>query len=435
MMAKDSKIFPSSQPRDSLRGDTLQSSPSSLHQSVFHCYHILPASLELTCLPGQNLWKAGYDDGEDGFNPYLRFAAARAGAVVVWAVGGLLRLGWLLSWSVALTRTAKPKSKILGIKRAMQSDLHAATGASFRQSKRDRSGRPRFCKHRFESRGCVDRDRPLPDRVYHCSHLEKKCEEDPRRPPIVHLPVYDHYCSWLGVIVYLDTIKPYLLLIGFLVLDAIVVFSCSIAATSLPRSMDFALHGSVTALATVIALWLGTLNGIHQFRHLAMQNITAPERAKLRNRNAAEQGGGRSFFALQVDNELVYDRFQGNPWDLGRKRNLHQILGGWDCLVPWTPSPRCVGYGNLRDRSDFEMSDHFWRWVEETEVAHRSRAAGSRPASSSSQPPLDVAGAPPAAALLVPLPRSAITVSPLSSPGSNPVDPPISSPSPPTPQG
>lgn len=252
----------------------------------------------------------------------------------------------------------------------------------------------------------------------------------------MHLPVYDHFCGWLGVCVYLDTIKPYLLLMVFLLLDAVVVFSCSIAAMSLPETQDKALHAPVMVLATIIVFWLCWQNVHVKFWHLAMRNITAPELNKLRDNR-----GGSIMFAIRLapTNDFIFERYRSNPWDLGW-RNLHQVFGGWDCLLPHTRPPRCVGYG-VNNRSDFEMTDEFWRWVEEKEREHRSRAAGSRPAvapldqraemhPTSSRSPLDAVDAPPPAPLRTPPP-------PPHSTSPAPMVPPeeIPLPNTPTPQG
>lgn len=253
----------------------------------------------------------------------------------------------------------------------MQADFSATMG-NLSGIPRDRSGRPRFCGRH----GCVDPNRPLADRVYHCSHLGEKCEKDARRPRHgVHLPVYDHFCGWLRVSVYLDTIKPFLLLMAFLLLDAVIVFSCSIAAMSLPEGQATVVHAPMMVLAAIIVLWLCWQHVHLKFWHLAMRNITMPEMGRMRLTR-----GGSILFAIRLNptQDFFLESYRGNPWDLGW-RNLHQVFGGWDCLLPHTQPPRCVGYG-LGSRSDFEMSDEFWRWVEEKERVHRARAAGPRPA-------------------------------------------------------
>lgn len=254
----------------------------------------------------------------------------------------------------------------------MQTDFSAAMGI-LSNTPTDRSGRPGFCGR---GRGCVDPDRPLADRVYHCSKFGEKCERDAGRSRRgVHLPVYDHYCGWLRVCVYLDTIKPYLLLMVFLLLDAVIVFSCSIAAMSLPGQEDILVHAPMMVVAGIIAGWLSWHNVRIKFWHLAMRNITIPERSKLNDHR-----GGSIMFAIRHNptGDLFFERYRGNPWDLGW-RNLYQVFGGWDCLLPFRQPPRCVGYGR-NDRSDFEMTEEFWHWVEEKEEQYRLRAAGSQPA-------------------------------------------------------
>ncbi|KAF3764010.1 hypothetical protein M406DRAFT_75235 [Cryphonectria parasitica EP155] len=324
----------------------------------------------------QTLWLTGTIDlGLGLFRPAAAYAA-----VFLWVVGGFLRLEWLISWCCAVVGSRRPSTRVLGKRQTMQSDVHCAMGY-LSGNPRDRSGRPRFCKYVHSNEGCVDGERPLADRVYHCSHLGKKCRKDPRRRPDVHLAVYDHFCGWLRVNVYLDTIKPYLLSMVFLFLDSIIVFSCSVAGWSMTRQLDFSLHGPTTLLAVAVVLWLGWHNMHMKIHNLAMRNRTIPEMNQLRQ-NAAGLGG-RLWFAIQLvpTDEFVYARYHEgrNPWDLSVRRNLYQVFGGWDCLLPWRQSPRCVGYGVSRGISDFEMNDEFWRWVEEVRADPGSRAAGSRP--------------------------------------------------------
>lgn len=268
----------------------------------------------------------------------------------------------------------------------MQSDLHAVIGRERPQRIRDRSGRPRFCKYQYTSMGCFDGGRPLADRVYHCSYVAKKSDRDQKMRSI-HLPVYDHYCFWIGVIVYLDTMKPYLLTLIFLFLDAIIVFMCSIAGLSLfPQSV---VNSVVMVLAAIIVVWLASPNAYHKFRHLATDNITIPEMNQLGRITGDLRGFFLGFFfgfrisLDQTSDEFLNARFvrkTPNPWDLSVWRNLYQVLGGWDCLLPWMQPPRVADYGNPKHEFDFEMSDEFRKWVSMKREELRLRVNGSEPA-------------------------------------------------------
>lgn len=154
----------------------------------------------------------------------------------------------------------------------MQSDANVVIGRWRPQRIRDNTGRPRFC---FLQDDYFDCGRPLADRVYHCSYVAKKCDKDGQLRGI-HIPVYDHYCHWIGVIVYLDTVKPYLLTTSFLFMDAMIVFSCSIVDWFL---FQYAvLPAPVMVLTAIIVVWLASQNAWLQFKRLAMRNITFPER-------------------------------------------------------------------------------------------------------------------------------------------------------------
>lgn len=148
------------------------------------------------------LWTRGTDDY--GFHRSHR--SASAWAVFIWVLYGVVRPIWVTAWVIGRIRTLRTKIRLVGRKACMQTDLNTVLGRYRPERLRDSSGRPRFCKWNLGSTGCFDGGRPLGDRVYHCSYVNEKCEKDQQLRGI-HLPVYDHYCNWIGITVYLMTVK------------------------------------------------------------------------------------------------------------------------------------------------------------------------------------------------------------------------------------
>ncbi|ROW01269.1 hypothetical protein VMCG_05851 [Cytospora schulzeri] len=196
------------------------------------------AYVKLWCQGSHDFWLA----------PSTSHASAKAGALTILVGLGLVRTELIVSWLAAQLR--RPKSRLCGRRAVMQSDVHTKSGYS-PDVPADRSGRPRFCKHVHTSRGCFDGDRPLADRVYHCKDIGRKCDRDQKMRG-VHLPLYDHFCHWIWVVVWLDTIKPYLLCLIFLALDAIIVIASSIAALGLTGRTDAVLYAPTLVLASLV---------------------------------------------------------------------------------------------------------------------------------------------------------------------------------------
>ncbi|ROW06646.1 hypothetical protein VPNG_06741 [Cytospora leucostoma] len=295
---------------------------------------------------------------------------AKAGALTILVGLGLVRTELIVSWLAMQMR--RPKHRLCGWKTVMQSDDYTRSGF-YPDVPADRSFRLRFCKYVHTSRGCFDGDRPLADRVYHVTHIGKKCERDQKMRG-VHLPLYDHYCHWIGAVVWLDTIKPYLLFLVFMALDALIVIASSIAAMALPARTSGLIYAPVVVLASLIVALLAFDNAWKRWKSLAFENITIQECKEVH----ASSGG--FWFAIAMEGtgqdgeySWFFRRYGGNPWDLGIRSNIHQAFGGLlDCLLPWTQPPRVRRYADRSQVSDFEMSEHFWKWVEEQRRERRA---------------------------------------------------------------
>lgn len=183
------------------------------------------------------------------------------------------------------------------------------------------------------------------------------------------------------MVVFLDTIKPYLLAILFMTLDAIIVLFISVFALT-ERSMgSYRVHGPVAILTALIIAYLSGSNAYKRWWHIACRNRVDPEmdhetRKFKKLRFAVElpaRGEQDYFFGAYEDAR----RRALNPWDLGTKENIRVALGGWSCLLFWRQPARVREYGTSSrlQRTDFEMSEQFWAWFYRKVLEGRERAA------------------------------------------------------------
>jgi hypothetical protein len=377
------------------------SSPRSILTRIFALLYPLACSLSIFFPPtllslssgranfssDMQLWNV-VSGGDLWLSPSGQPTGSKAGAIGVWVGLGLVRTWFLVCWAFAVARSYTPRSRLCGRTTIHQSDFLIWGG--YRPALySDDARRFRFCRV-----SCPARQEPLSDRVYHCSHIGSLQAKGHRRHAHLHLVLYDHFCGWLRVCVWLDTIKSYLLAIFFLLLDAIIVITISLYAISRHGRSSLLAHAPAVTRAVVVAIFLAGSNLWLKFRDLAIRNVTIPEKSQLRR--VAEVRGG-FWFALLPDHPEHDPDFQfytGNPWDLGWRRNLSQVFGVslWDCLLPWTQPPRVRRYADRRHDTDFEMSDAFWEWVRGVKE-NRSRTAGSRSAVSGQQREADATDA------------------------------------------
>lgn len=160
----------------------------------------------------------------------------KAGAMAIWAVLGFLRLWWVASWLLAYLRSwhwvryfPVPLSKYV-----MQTDLAFVLGHE-RYGPRGHVRRPRGCN---EALGCSGRQ--LADRMYHSGTLDAMRQKGGKQE--AHKLLYDHYCTWINVLVHADTMKPYLIAILGMTIDCVVVIALSIFAMAHPAHQNAILH-------------------------------------------------------------------------------------------------------------------------------------------------------------------------------------------------
>ncbi|KAH9900250.1 hypothetical protein F4778DRAFT_166989 [Xylariomycetidae sp. FL2044] len=169
----------------------------------------------------------------------------------------------------------------------------------------------------------------LSDRVYHCTHLGR-C-----------LPLYDHYCSYLKVAVYLRTIKPYMYAILFLPLDAIFSISVSIAAL-VQYKVILAHHVGLLIMGAIMIALAAFNHTVAQFNRLGMRNVTTPEtnQHQLHLAFKINQGGQWQLHLFTFHHK--------RPWDIGTSENLHQLFGKhwWQWFFFFCSPERVSRYGN-----------------------------------------------------------------------------------------
>lgn len=287
-------------------------------------------------------------------NVAVDLVASRVFGFLVLVFSLFAKLSWSGAWIFMIWRThfARYRSPVVPPKRIMQSDPgelvrvvrlgNPASNARFR-----RCNKP----------GC-DNSVGYGDRTYHCTKLDR------------HYPLYDHYCYWLWVAVYLDTYKPYLCLCFWIVVDGIVCLVVSVYAATRARSGLAALHTVVAIFSGIIALWLASSVGYSQFRDLAFRNMSHPEShtSSWHMVRTIDSSRGQSvqFVTLSRTDE---DREKGTnwtPWSLSPWENFRQCMGerAWTWPFFWMQPKRVKLYGRWPGgQSDLPLGE-LWRRFE-----------------------------------------------------------------------
>lgn len=203
--------------------------------------------------------------------------------------------------------------------------------------------------HRFRTCGKCDSSLPLGDRVYHCS--EKN----------VHYPVYDHYCFWLHLTVFLHTIKPYLFLCAALTADALFVFGVSVyAAATTPSTRQ---HVGAAFASFLVFMSLSYDTTFTQWYILAFRNCPGAEEIQ-ESFPMIRRLEGRE---LQIIDLPVPNKGPHSPWELRWSQNLRETLGDsvWSWFFFWVIPGRVRRWeADSGEDSDFPLGPLWHDFVE-----------------------------------------------------------------------
>ncbi|KAK2051815.1 DHHC zinc finger domain-containing protein [Colletotrichum caudatum] len=201
----------------------------------------------------------------------------------------------------------------------MQTDFDISLRFDF-QSRGTDGNRPNYCRQR-----CANAGAWRGDRMYHCRHGYDRC-----------LPVFDHYCFWLWVPVYLNTIKSYCLFMPLLFLYS--TFSAGVAswAMFLSELRGLTRWGyAVVFLGAGFAIVASADMWKYQWNMLVLQNRVGKER---------DRTWHWTMSVRNINGRLMFDEPKSNPYSLGsRWANAQEVLGLWYQLPFWFWQPARVG--------------------------------------------------------------------------------------------
>ncbi|RYO92007.1 hypothetical protein DL762_001836 [Monosporascus cannonballus] len=266
----------------------------------------------------------------------------RIGLLVI-ILPAVLKLAWISCWLPCLYYTwLKDRSWTSGstTKLIMQANRNYGTSPNAPRDAAGNltvgvSGRPRTCPKCHKRCG---------DRVYH-EDQSNRC-----------LPLFDHFCKFMRISVYLRTMKLYLYVLIFLPLDLIVTLVFASLATGQSTGRSTWMFCVPIICASPVLIEVALENTIIQWYLLAWKNQL--------------HGEGRSVtlvFKVRLRHQRTilrckqYDNL--NPWDLGYKENLRQALGEtWLVgLCPWIPPARVRNYYKNPGRAaDFIFRKEVW---------------------------------------------------------------------------
>lgn len=290
----------------------------------------------------------------DIFDLEYSLVAARVFGFLVLVVSLFAKFSWCGAWFYMLWRThlARYRSPVTSPKRIMQSD-----GGQMTRIVQFGRGPDNARFRRCGRTGCNNAV-GYGDRTYHCTKFDR------------HYAIYDHYCHWLWVVVYLDTYKPYLSLCFWITVDGLVCAMASFHATTRADTGLAMMHTIVGILSCFLALFLSVNVGYRQFRDLAFRNISAPEwhmgQWTMVRTIDTSRGKSIQFVTLQRTAEDEEKGVNWTPWSLTPWENFRQCMGerAWTWPFFWLQPKRVKLYGRWPGgQADLPLGE-LWRRFE-----------------------------------------------------------------------
>ncbi|RYP90475.1 hypothetical protein DL770_003386 [Monosporascus sp. CRB-9-2] len=304
---------------------------------------ILHTALSTYTLSYEYAWRRLMDDSSIESSVGLYNGSNHSTGLLIIVLSALLKLAWIscrppclyYTWWKDRNWTSGSTTKLIMQANRNYGTSHSAPRDSAGNLTVGVSGRPRTCPKCHMRCG---------DRVYH-DDQSNRCR-----------PLFDHFCKFIRISVYLRTIKLYLYMLIFLPLDLIVTLAFASFATSQSTGRSALMFCVPIICASPVLIEVVLENAIAQWYLLAWKNQL--------------HGEGRSVtlvFKVRVRHQRTilhckqYDNM--NPWDLGYKENFKQALGEtWLVrLCPWIPPARVRNYFKNPGRAtDFIFREEVW---------------------------------------------------------------------------
>lgn len=175
------------------------------------------------------------------------------------------------------------------------------------------------------------------DRSYHChKKFINKC-----------LPFYDHTCYWWTGVIWLHDLKAYIMMITMLPIYQLYVPVLSIWILASKDKERYPHSWAPIGFTSLLALCVSVGVAFEYCRSFLFRNTLARE-------------WDRGIYFLDENDSIWYWKpaknsanVQGNPYNMGVRRNAHDMLGPWyTWLFFWTNTPlmdKVEGYRQVRE--------------------------------------------------------------------------------------